>query len=920
MGDRGRKALLVGLAAGVVALAVVLVRGADDRGAPGSGFGGAGGGGGVDVGVGVGPTLASDDRRGSGVLELAGVVVDASGAVVGGARITAVREATATATAAAATAAAAGTEAAAGTAAEAATAAETAAEAGTAAAAAAAADGVGSGFAATAAADGVDSGFAATATAADPDALTTTGPDDGRFRLRGLHPALYSLRIEAAGVFTAEVRGVAVPSDDVRIVVARRVAIEGTVTDGGQPMAGATVEIAGDSIAGRRSATTDATGAFAFVELPEGTFTVWAWHGDLAARAQKVPRLGAGPFAPVALAVEPAAIVVGHVKDRAGGGGIAAAIELRAQGAPDEAPRYARSGSDGVFRVEGVPHGRWTADAWSPGWVSTGIVELEAGRGTPDVELVAGGVIEGTVVDDQGAPVAGAEVRANGTTDDGARVDLSAAEVDAQLRRYSGWALGAPASATSADPLAPPPATDDPRFVPRGELGVLLGPIPYPPPPGARASRQAAIIDPSLRADAQDLGPPPPLAASPEHAPRWITGADGRFRITGAPRSTLVVTATAPGFAEAASVALDAAPGRAITGAVLAVSVGAILVGRVTDQRGAPVAGATVRATAKGADAAARAAQAMTDADGAYRLGPLTGTVTLVATAYAHGEVRVEVELPRPPRGARGPVEERRDLVLVVADAELVGIVEDRNGLPVRGATVTIDGGPAGGRTAVTDDAGFRIQMLPPGALRVRIDHPDYPVHTVDATTDDGVVHLALPWGGGLDGVVLDHHTGAPVGGVVVAATGPGGARDETSAQLDGTFALGPLVPGAWRVAIAVPGYLPVERTVDVPAGDAAGAITVRDVRLELERGALLGGMVRDRYGTRVAGATVTARRASGAADAVTARTDADGMFRLRDAPTGAIVVRAQTATLAGSVELAAAPGDEQLSLVVEVR
>ena len=60
------------------------------------------------------------------------------------------------------------------------------------------------------------------------------------------------------------------------------------------------------------------------------------------------------------------AIVVGRVIDREEGTGLVAAIELRPSG-DDQAPRYARSGDDGVFRIEGVPNGRWIADAFAPG-------------------------------------------------------------------------------------------------------------------------------------------------------------------------------------------------------------------------------------------------------------------------------------------------------------------------------------------------------------------------------------------------------------------------------------------------------------------------------------------------------------------------------------------------------------------------
>ena len=85
--------------------------------------------------------------------------------------------------------------------------------------------------------------------------------------------------------------------------------------------------------------------------------------------------------------------VVGRVIDRDEGTGVRAAIELRPAG-DDQPSRYARSEADGVFRIEGVASGRWIADAFAPGYVSPGGVELEAGRGIPELALIRGAILE----------------------------------------------------------------------------------------------------------------------------------------------------------------------------------------------------------------------------------------------------------------------------------------------------------------------------------------------------------------------------------------------------------------------------------------------------------------------------------------------------------------------------------------------
>ena len=86
---------------------------------------------------------------------------------------------------------------------------------------------------------------------------------------------------------------------------------------------------------------------------------------------------------------------------------------------------------------------------------------------------------------------------------------------------------------------------------------------------------------------------------------------------------------------------------------------------------------------------------------------------------------------------------------------------------------------------------------------------------------------------------------------------------------------------------------------------------------LELERGALVAGLVRDRYGNRVAGAKVTVRRG---ADALTATTDAEGEYRLRDVPTGTLEVTAAKQGATGATSLELRPGDERLAVELTIQ
>jgi protocatechuate 3,4-dioxygenase beta subunit len=697
--------------------------------------------------------------------------------------------------------------------------------------------------------------------AASMPAVVAIADARGAFALEGLVPGRYRLRVEGPDIVTGELRFVPVPTDEARVVVAREVRVEGKVTDGGKPVAKAHVYLVGDAIAGTLEAESSGDGGFAFTGLPEGSYQVWAVaKDDLASRAQRALRLGAGPFPPIELRVEPAAVVVGQVVERGTTTPVAAEIAVRSADTA-EPPRFARTGPDGQFRVAGVPQGRWTLDAYAPGWIPSGALAFEAGRAPLVVELEPGGMIEGTITDSAGRPIADAEVQAVATIGGEARV-ASAITEDDRLREMAG------AGHAAGAPGAPTPPGADPRFVPRGELGVLLGPIPFVSAVGGAGARQAApvaVTAPGATGSVTSpltaaAAPPPPLPVDPARAPIWITGPDGRYRIPGLGAGAWTVIARAPDYAEARSRPTTLAPGDTAT-VDLVLSPGLFLAGTVTDSRGDTLIGATV--TIERAAPGSEELIAVTDETGAYRLGPVAGAVRVRASAYGHVDATRELALPATTDAAR---DEKLDLVLVAADAAIEGELDDPTGLPVAGAELSVGGAAAGdvtsgGRRATTDKAGrFRIAGLPPGPVRLHAIATGFPPQDLDAQAVSDV-KLVLALGGGIDGLVFDHHTGEPIPGVAITATGPGGLREDAESGGDGRFTIAPIVPGAWRLQVALAGYLPVARAIDVPVADHPGVITARDQRVELERGATLGGVVRDQYGSRLPGATVTVRR-----------------------------------------------------------
>jgi RNA polymerase sigma-70 factor (ECF subfamily) len=253
---------------------------------------------------------------------------------------------------------------------------------------------------------------------------------DGRFLLGGLPPGVFAVRAEMADLADAVVESVASGTADLALALGAGITVHGKVLDAatGSPVGGADVRIGFSSL---KTAASDARGAFVVRGIPAeevhyGNSTVRVLHPDYGAHTANVMLLGRNERFPLEVRLTPDAHdIEGMVRDAEGRPVANAQVWLESLGlesgftSPGD---RTVSGPDGIFRLG------------EPWWLRHTTVQLGAvvaashpafaiGRtgpldlpetGTPwpriDVILEEGAVLEGKVLGEGGAPLAGARI------------------------------------------------------------------------------------------------------------------------------------------------------------------------------------------------------------------------------------------------------------------------------------------------------------------------------------------------------------------------------------------------------------------------------------------------------------------------------------------------------------------------------
>lgn len=653
----------------------------------------------------------------------------------------------------------------------------------------------------------------------DPLPFGALTDERGLAQFGRLPPAPWSVKASAPGYESVSRSGVRAAT---AITLRRLASLTVTVqTREGKPAVGATVLIAGPTLWPARSAIADGRGVARITGLLAGSFDLRASLGFDVAPTVLGFELARGENGQLNLRLEPGRTVVALVTDGEGQNPllVANADVVLAEAGLSSFPMRGRTGSDGKVALGPIAQGPATLGARAADFVGSGLVVVpELLSGPVRVPLTRGATIHGEVTDARGYPVEGATIEVVGSDANGLPVAETPALVGFRQNHFA-WSLTGPL------PL-----------VPAGELGVMPGPVPPIPKPGADSAVARSAPD-----FEQPLTEPMP----------WVTNRGGKFSAAPVTPGQLRVIVRHPDYVEGTSELIRVASAGDASVKIVLLR-GAALEGRVSDERGQPLARVEVELSSP---RATRTEVVSTASDGSFAFAAVPADLTL---SLSRPEDPARVVLRKSLHLAEG-ARERVELTLPAQREPVRVLVRDEDGRAVELAEVaatSLEPARPLRLTRFTDAEGVvTFEDALAENLRFSADAPGFARLSANFATAPKEVTLTLLRGVLVEGRVTAVRGRRGVPGATVSVQQQGGRKVFTTDE-DGAFRVRDVAPGPARVRVEHPDFAAEELTVQVAAtGRADRPFTLPDIDL-LEPGEVEGDVL-DERGQRVPGARV---------------------------------------------------------------
>jgi protocatechuate 3,4-dioxygenase beta subunit len=701
-------------------------------------------------------------------------------------------------------------------------------------------------------------------TASDPLPYGLLTDASGKARFDWLPQSPFNVRVAAAGYESVQQSSVRA---DLTVVLRRLSAIDvRVVTASGAPAGKASVLIAGSALWPARRAECNEQGVARIRGLSAGSYDLRAVRGNDVSDPIIGFELGRGAQETLTLRLEPGRMITAWVTDGNGepASNIKDADVVLVEGGLGAFPLRGRSGSDGRVTLGPISRAPATLAASAPDFVAGQLVAVpDVVTDAVRVPLLRGATLRGEVVDARDMPIAGASIEVVGTDRSGLPIAESPETQNFRAAHFE-WSLGGP-----------------PGLIAVGELGVMPGPVPPIPPPGAGVLAPGANALPA----ADGAGTQALLAP-------WVTSEHGDFVAHPVMPGQVRALVRHPEFVEGSSALVTLSPGGEAHVRVVLLR-GGSLEGRVVDERGFPVAGVEVEAVA---ERGTFERSTITASDGAFAFAAVPENVSV---SVARPEDRARVAVRKRVHVAEGG-RERIELVVPEPREPIQIRVLDDHETPIDLAEIhasSLDPQISLRSTVFTNASGtaelsdafevpLRLVIEAPRFARLEKTFERAPKQ-IQVTLDPGVI---------VTGKVTAVRGRRAVQGAVVTLR-VGARRVSTMTDADGNYRFANVAAGHAEISVSHPDFASASSSAEVER-------TTRLDRpfelptIDLPEAGEVSGEVVDERGSPVEGARVAvglspAFLPTGALPEGVALTDSRGAFTLRGLGEGSVKLSA---------------------------